>query len=142
MNWGRKIVLGMAIFMLFIISMVVYMFKVHGNDALMEDDYYERGINYDVDYKAINNVFADKAEPKISITASQVIIQLSDSVAYDLKLKCASAAKDDLGQTGATVGQANLILLDRAKLRKGLWFVELRWTNRQKAYFFKKDLML
>ena len=142
MNWGTKIVLGMAAFMFFIVAMVVYMFKVHGNDALVEDDYYEKGISYDLDYKAIYSVFADGAEPKINISASQLVIQLKDSVGYELKLKCASAAKADVKESGHTVGQANLILLNKAKFRKGLWFLELRWINNGKNYLFKKDIVL
>lgn len=142
MNWGTRIVLGIAAFMLFITAMVIYMFKVHGSDALMEDDYYERGLHYDRDYNAMNNVFADKAEPKIKITNNQVIIQLKDSVNYELKFKCASKAEADLKERGLTTGQANLILLDKTKLPKGLWFLELRWSLGQKEYFFKKDLVL
>lgn len=142
MNWGKRIVLGMVAFMLFIIAMVAYMFKVHGNDALVENDYYEKGLHYDSDYNAMNNVFADKAEPKIEISTNQLIIQLKDSVTYDLKFKCASKASVDIKATGNTIGQANLIILDKAKLPKGLWFLELRWTYNQKTYLFKKDLVL
>ena len=76
MNWGTKIVLGMAVFMLFIIGMVVYMFKIHGNDALVEEDYYEKGLNYNQEYKAKENTLNDGAEPDIKITDSQIIIQL------------------------------------------------------------------
>lgn len=142
MNWGTRIILGIAAFILFIMAMVAYMFKVHGRDALLEDDYYEKGLHYDGDYNAMNNVFADKAEPKINITASQLILQLRDSVNYELQLKCASKAKADLKKTGNTIGNSNLIVLDKAKLPKGLWFLELRWSLGQRKYLYKKDLVL
>ena len=96
MNWGTKIVLGMIAFMLFIIAMVVYMFSVHGNDALVDEDYYEKGINYNQEYNAIQNVLFDKTEPNLSITKNQIIIKLKDSANYEIKLMRPSTVKDDI----------------------------------------------
>ncbi len=142
MNWGKKISLVITIFIFFIVSMAVYMFRVHGNDELVEDDYYEKGIDYDQEYNAMRNVYTDKVEPTLSITESQLVIQLKDSTGYELKLKCASVAKADRTINGNTVGSSNLILIDKHKMRKGIWFLELRWNNKQKHYFFKKDIVL
>ena len=41
--------MGMFAFMLFIVGMVIYMFHVHGRDALIEENYYEKGINYNAE---------------------------------------------------------------------------------------------
>jgi hypothetical protein len=142
MNWGTKIVLGMIFFMLFITAMVVYMFSVHGNDALVDEDYYEKGINYNQEYKAKQNVADDAAEPKISVSKNQIIIQLKDSASYEVKLMRPSTSKDDVKDKGATVSDANLILLDSKNMHSGLWFLELKWTCNGKNYFFKKDITL
>lgn len=142
MNWGTKIVLGMVAFMLFIIAMVIYMFSVHGNDALVEEDYYEKGINYNQEYNAKQNMLDDGAEPIITINENQIIIQLKDSASYELKLMRPASAKDDIQIKGITIGQANLILLDRKDKHTGLWFLELKWNSHQKAYLFKKNITL
>ncbi|KQC00624.1 FixH family protein [Pedobacter sp. Hv1] len=142
MNWGTKIVLGMVAFMLFIIAMVIYMFNVHGNDALVEEDYYEKGINYNQEYNAKQQVIDDKAEPIITVNENQIIIQLKDSATYELKLMRPASAKDDIRIKGTTIGQANLILLDRKHQHTGLWFLELKWNSNQKAYLFKKNITL
>ena len=142
MNWGTKIVLGMVAFMLFIVAMVVYMFSVHGRDALVDEDYYEKGINYNQEYNARQQMIDDKAEPVITINDSQLIIQLKDSASYELKLMRPALAKDDMKVNGTTVGDANLILLSHKGMHKGMWFLELKWNSRNKAYLFKKNITL
>jgi hypothetical protein len=142
MNWGTKIILGMVAFMLFIIVMVIYMFSVHGNDALVDEDYYEKGINYNNEYNAKQNMVNDKAEPKITINDSQIIIQLKDSASYELKLMRPSSAKDDIKDKGTTVADAHLILINRQHMHKGLWFLELKWKSNNKEYLYKKNITL
>jgi hypothetical protein len=142
MSWGTKIVLGMATFMLFIIAMVVYMFIVHGKDALVEDDYYEKGLSYNQEYNATQNVLDHDAQPLITIKNSQIIVQLKDSASYALKLMRPSAQKEDVALKGNTIGNSNLILIDRKLLAKGMWTFSIQWESNKKTYFFKKDITL
>lgn len=142
MNWGTKIVLGMVAFMLFIIAMVVYMFSVHGNDALVDEDYYEKGVNYNQEYNAKQNTLNDGVEPVIEINESEIIIQLKDSATYELKLMRPASAKDDSMTKGKTLGDANLIVIYRSTMHKGLWFLDLKWSSKGKAYQFKKNITL
>ncbi len=132
----------MVTFMLFIVGMVCYMFSVHGNDALVEEDYYEKGINYNQDYNAQQNMINDGAVPILKVNQSQLIIQLKDSASYDLKLMRPSLAKDDVKRKGSTVGEANLIVFNHQDLHKGLWLMELKWESKGKTYLFKKNITL
>jgi nitrogen fixation protein FixH len=142
MNWGTKIVLGMAGFMLFIIGMVIYMFYIHGSDPLIEEDYYEKGIAYNQHYNAKQAVFTDNIEPTIKISENQIILLLKDSASYELKLLRPSTAKEDLHINGNTIGISNLILIDRNKMYKGLWFLQLKWVSQGKEYFYEKEIKL
>ena len=142
MNWGTKLVLGMAIFMLFIIGMVVYMFSVHGNDALVDDDYYEKGINYNEEYTAKQNLINDKAMPLLTLTKSQIIIKLKDSANYELKLIRPSTQNNDIKENGATVTDSNLVLINRRAMHSGLWLLELKWTSNGKKYLYNKNITL
>jgi len=142
MNWGTKIVLGMVAFMLFIVAMVVYMFSVHGNDALVDEDYYEKGVNYNLEYNASKNMLDDKAVPDIKITKNQIIITLKEQANYKIKLMRPSTVKDDVLLKGSTIGDLHLILIDRAAMHSGLWFLDLKWTSNQKDYLFKKTIKL
>lgn len=143
MNWGTKIVMGMFAFMLFIVAMVIYMFHMHGRDALIEENYYEKGINYNAEYDAKQNVLQDDAQPKITITNTQLVIQLKDSAEYALVLMRASDSNDDVKLKGTTTGPSHLILVDRTKMAKGMWFINLSWHNdRSKTYLLKNSITL
>jgi len=142
MNWGTKIVLGMLAFMLFIIGMAVYMFRVHGRDALVEEDYYEKGINYNAEYDAKKNVLEDDAKPLITVTNNHIIVQLKESARYDLVLMRPSSRLEDVELKGKTTGRANLILCDRTKMARGLWFLNLNWHSGNKDYLYKYNITL
>ncbi|WAC39907.1 FixH family protein [Pedobacter sp. SL55] len=142
MNWGTKLVLGMAVFMSFIIGMVVYMFKQHGNDALVEDNYYEKGINYNKEYDAKSNTLNDGATPEIKQSENQLIIQLKDAADYQLTLMRPSAKEKDVKSNGKTISDENLIIIETGNLDKGLWLLKLQWQFNGKDYLFTKDIKI
>ncbi|PWS28774.1 hypothetical protein DHW03_02740 [Pedobacter yonginense] len=142
MNWGTKILLGMLTFMLFIVCMVVYMFHLHGRDALIEENYYEKGINYNAEYDAKQNVLNDHAQPIVTVTKNQIIIQLKEEASYNLVLMRPSNSMDDVKIKGNTTGSANLILVNKTKLAKGMWFLNLQWRAGKKDYLFKNNITL
>ena len=142
MNWGTKLFLIMLSFILFIVAMVIYMFSVHSKDALIDDDYYEKGINYNQEYDAKANLIKDDAAPLITINEKQIIIQLKDSATYELKLMRPSKAKDDIKDSGVTISDHHLILINTTGMHKGFWFLELSWTSQNKKYLFKRDIIL
>ena len=132
----------MAIFMSFIIGMVIYMFKNHNNDALVEEDYYEKGINYDEEYLAKSNVVNDEAAPEIKISETQLILQLKDAADYQLTLMRPSSKEKDVSSAGKTIGDGNLIIIERDRLDKGLWSLKVKWRAKGKDYLFTKDITL
>ena len=142
MNWGTKLALGMGAFITFIMCMVVYMFYIHGRDALIEENYYEKGINYNEEYNALQNVLNDDAKPQISTLNNQVLIQLKDSSSYTLVLMRPSNSKDDVRFKGNTTGDKNLIIVDKSKLAAGTWFLNLEWRSSNKDYLYKNTIKL
>jgi len=66
MNWGTKLVIGMLSFMSFIVVLAVLMFNSNA-DPLVDEDYYEKGLNYDREMKRM-----EKAK-KDSIASSQEV---------------------------------------------------------------------
>jgi len=142
MNWGKKIVLTMAVFMLFILGLGAYMLSKQGNDTLVESNYYEKGLIYDEEYDARENTFLEHAEPIITINPNQLILQLKDSANYSLVLMRPSNAKADQHFSGKTIGLSHLILLERKAKDKGIWLLDLKWKTHNKSYQFKKSITL
>lgn len=142
MNWGTKLALGMATFITFIMCMVGYMFYVHGRDDLIEENYYEKGINYDTEYNAEENVLKDDAKPQITVTKNQIVIKVKENATYKLVLMRPSNSAEDLRLKGNTTGDSNLILVDKKKMAKGLWFLNLQWRSENKDYLYKNTITL
>jgi hypothetical protein len=142
MNWGKKIVMTMAIFMLFILGLGVYMLSKQGNDTLVENNYYEKGLTYNEEYDAQENTFSEHVEPTITINPNQLILQLKDSASYSLLLMRPSNAKADKQLIGKTIGANHLILLERKVTDKGIWLLDLKWKSNNKNYQFKKSIIL
>ncbi len=142
MNWGKKIVLGMVAFMLFIVGMVIYMFSIHGRDALIENDYYEKGIHYDQEYEAEQNLLNDQATPVINVRAQQLVIKLKDSASYTLTLMKPADATADRKLEGHTVGTEHLVLANCKGMSAGRWFLKLEWQSAGKNYLYKTNINL
>ena len=142
MNWGTKIIIGMGSFMLFIIGMVFYMFSLKDKDTLVEDDYYEKGINYDQTYNAEQNVIKEQLSPEIRVSQKQIIIQLKSKVDFELRLMRPSSAAEDIKWKGSTIEPDHLILINRGNMRKGLWVLTLQWKDNHKEYLYKTNITL
>ncbi len=64
MNWGKGIIAGMIIFVLFIAGMCIYMFTSPQDD--FDQQYYEKGLTFNHDYDREQQVTKDHAEPLIA----------------------------------------------------------------------------
>ncbi|WP_316738866.1 FixH family protein [Pedobacter aquatilis] len=142
MNWGGKLILTMLIFMAFILAMGAYMLSKQGNDALVESNYYEKGLNYDDEYQSKKNTVDDGLTPIIKVNESQIVIQMKDCCNYELRLIRPSDAKSDKKMKGKTIGENHLILIPRTAQDKGLWFLDLEWKINNKNYRFKQNITL
>lgn len=67
MNWGTKLIIGMASFMAFIIVLGTLMITSK-SDPLVDEDYYEKGLNYDTEIKRLEKVKQDSVAASKEIT--------------------------------------------------------------------------
>lgn len=140
MNWGMKIVLGMAAFMIFIISAGIYM-VAHDSDSLIDDDYYEKGLAYDDTYVKKQNLLDDAAKPQVKIDRDTLsIIFKSEKNKGDLFFKRPSDGKLDLKVPFYT--NTNVFKLPISTFFKGNWTLELNWEHERKSYFDTQSLFL
>jgi len=72
MNWGKGIIIGMALFMAFILCMCIYMFRMPADEY--DHQYYEKGLNFDKDYDRERQVYKDHAIPLISISGKELTV--------------------------------------------------------------------
>ncbi|MFD2145413.1 FixH family protein [Mucilaginibacter antarcticus] len=139
MNWGKGIIGGMIIFMLFIISMCVYMFSVPADEY--DEKYYEKGLNYDQDYNRAKQVIKDKAEPKIEADSCCIEITFQQTIIGQVKLtRPSSNIADKIIAINNKNGQPVQILT--ANMPKGKWQLTFEWISNNKAYLYQKEVYL
>lgn len=140
MNWGTKIVLGLGTFMSFIIVLAVIMFNSK-TDALVEQDYYEKGIHYDETFNRKEQVIKDHAAPMISIQPELLNITFSKPAKGTIRMVRNSDKKQDriMPFETDTAMQVNLPL---GGLKKGTWKLIAEWDSADKTYLTEQEIKL
>ncbi|WP_432713395.1 FixH family protein [Pedobacter sp.] len=140
MNWGTKLIIGMLTFMTFI-GVLATLMITSTDDALVDNDYYEKGINYNKDYDKKENVKTDKAAPAVSIVNNQLVLTFSQAAEGSVKLIRTANKKMDqqLVLKTDTAHQFQIPLADKAH---GLWKLEVEWSSLDKTYLYDKEVML
>lgn len=140
MNWGTKLVIGMLCFMSFIIVLAVLMFNSKP-DALVDTDYYEKGLNYDADYNRKEQVKKDHAEPEVNVVEKGLFITFKTPASGIVKLmRIADMRMDKSVRIHADAKKKVQIPLD--DVAKGRWKLIISWENEGKSYLDEQEVMI
>lgn len=140
MNWGLKIALGLGVFMTFIM-VLAYLMMTSKNDDLVDADYYEKGINYNVDYDKKSRVTLDLATPDVVVANQQLTVTFKHNATGTIKL-IRTADKDlDKNMTLKT-DSLNQFIIPTTGLAPGLWKLQIDWNSNGISYLYEKEVML
>lgn len=138
MNWGIKLMIGMLCFMSFIIVLAVLMFNSK-TDALVDTDYYEKGLAYDQDYQRKEQVNADNAAPEITITDGFLFLTFKDKAAGNLTLVRSSDKQMDR-KTAIQTDTLNRVKVPLKGIANGQWRMIVAWSTNGKAYLNEQEI--
>jgi hypothetical protein len=141
MNWGTKVVIGMALFMIFIMSMAVKMVISAGEDDLVDKDYYEKGLAYDKDYDQQQNALRDSVIPSITTDQNGISISFNSPVKYKIFCQRPSDSRLDRIFEG-TAESDSKVFLSRNELKSGPWNLRLEFTAGGKQYLVEREMMM
>lgn len=136
MNWGKGIILGMIVFMGFIISLVVFM--IRSSDDNYDKDYYEKGINYNQEFKEKQQVIEDSIIPQLNLSNQVLDIKFKQAEKGIIYLKRPS--NGNLDRQLNFVGKQVYIPLN--KLKKGHWQIVINWHWHQKKYYYESKFFV
>lgn len=138
MNWGKKIIIGLVLFMIFIVTLGIIMIMKGKDDSLIENDYYEKGQTFDKDYNAKQRAIDDLMVPSITHNLG-LIIRFPVPVTY--KLICRRSSNKDLDKTfnGFTDEHRN-IQIPKSQLQAGPWLIRIEYTANSKSYLFETKI--
>lgn len=140
MNWGTKIFLTLAVFIIGMVAVGIYMVSKN-SDSLVEEDYYERGINFDEVYQRRQNLLAHQAQPKISVEGNmlhihfkhqenegELLLKRASDQSQDIKIPF--SVQDDQFQTGLET------------LSAGAWDLQLIWRSGELDFQYEHKIFI
>src|SRR5687768_2775450 len=139
MNWGKGIIGGMILFMLFIIVMCVYMFSVPEDEY--DKKYYEKGLSYDQDYNRAKQVITDKAQPTIEADSCCIEVSFPQTILGQVKL---SRPSSNMGDSVIAISNKNgqPVQILTTNMPKGKYQLRFEWTSNNKDYLYQKEVYL
>jgi hypothetical protein len=140
MNWGTKLVIGMILFMIMIIVYAVLMIR-SDSDALVDNDYYEKGINYNLDYRKKMHVRQDRAEPAILLRNDSLVVTFTREATGKIRMIRTANSKLDKSYELET-DTTKVFKIPVINLARGLWKVQLDWSSMGRPYLYEKEVML
>jgi hypothetical protein len=140
MNWGKGIIIGMGLFMGFIIFLVVNV-MTHRVD-LQSDDYYKKEIQYEDEILAVKN--ANELNEQISINAADdfLVVKIPDSLnAQQIKLDLIRPDDKKLDQH-LLISDTKTFLLPLKELTEGKYLTELHYLVKEKPFLQKSEVYI
>ncbi len=139
MNWGKGIIGGMVLFMLFIISMCVYMFMIPEDGY--DHQYYEKGLNFDKDFNKERQVKLDNARPVIDVFGKTVSITFTRPASGTVKfIRPSNQILDKELKLDSALGK--VITVPVQAMATGKWQLVLNWESNHKAYLYQEEIYI
>jgi len=136
MNWGKGLMIGLGLFMAFVVFLVVMMFR--SPDDTFDKDYYEKGLAYNQEYKAKKRVFDDGATPKVTMRQEMVLVNF---IALDSgKLEFWRPSNKEMDKS--FVLKTKELKIPIETLTKGQWKMIAKWKVGEKAYLYEKNIFI
>jgi len=136
MDWGKRIVILLCAFVIFIGAMSVVMFR-QPDEA--DNQYYEKGLAFDGDYAKEKQVVTDKAQPKIILADKKLLIQFIEPVQGKLDFFRPADGKMDKTFT-LTGDENNEVTIPLSGIARGRWKLILNWESRGKQYLYTQEV--
>jgi hypothetical protein len=139
MNWGKGIIAGMLVFMLFIISMCIYMFRIPADEY--DHQYYEKGLRFDRDYDRERQVGIDHAQPLITRNGQTLLLKFTAPVTGKINfIRPSNQALDKEFQFNS--GASDTATISLAAIWTGQWQLVLEWESNHKAYLYHQEIYI
>ncbi len=139
MNWAKYLMIGMGLFMAFILSMGIYMLTRTEDDH--DVHYYEKGLNYDADYQRKQQVEADKARPVVTVNGG-LLIKFRSPAMGRLILQRPADRKLDRTYSIESSGHYNMVQVPAVDLRAGPWQMRIEWESGAKHYLVEQEVIM
>ena len=143
-NWGKGIVVAIALFMSFILYFVIKVQSdsFYDND-MVQDDYYTHDMKYSQTLAKMRNAEGLNQQPQIQQTADGIRVTFPESYAKQVTNGLVSLyrpSNEKLDFTQAVELSDASLLIPENKLVGGLWDLSIEWDMQGETYLFKQRI--
>lgn len=138
-NWGKGIVIGLAVFIIFIVGMGIKMFSQNTDDY--DHEYYEKGLAFDADYAKEKQVVADHAQPQIKIQGSNLQVTFIQPVNGKLHIERPADRRLDRW-VSLQSGTGAEVTIPVGKVASGRYRLVFDWVSNGKKYLYQQEVHL
>lgn len=139
MNWGKGIILGMVIFVLFITSLGIFMFLSPADDY--DHQYYEKGLSFNQDYNREKQVIKDHAQPVIQITGGYIKLTFAHAAKGKITFtRPSNNLLDKVFQLDS--GSGTEVDIPVGSMTRGQWRLVFDWISNNKSYLYQKEVFI
>ena len=140
LNWGHKLVIITVLFMIFILSMIIYISTQ--NVELVDENYYEEGIRYQdiIDQSADANNMLEVTIDEKRVFTFKPIAKL-DSIVCKLSFYRPSSKSKDFSET-ILLHDTLISIYDAKNLESGPWKLTLTWEDSKGKHQIEKEYIL
>lgn len=139
MNWGNKIILSFAVFIVILVAMVYV--SVGTEFYLVEENYYEQELDYESQIQRIRNHNALDQKPVFKVNRSDFRVELSfpgeiveSMVNGSVTFYRPNTAKYDK-EVALEIDEDGKFWVDISKFPIGAWKIKINWADQVKEYY-------
>ena len=145
-NWGTGLVIGMLAFISFIMYFVITMLSSKDYDHdLVTEDYYRAELYYQQDINAEKNALAMKEQIQVKTEGNKLVVQFPETMDLQEMEGNVSFYRPSNKMLDFQIPfkelSENSLIVPEEKLVKGRWNININWTNRDKDFLFKKEII-
>jgi hypothetical protein len=140
MNWGIKILLTLITIVVVTVSVGIYMVS-QDTDSLVEEGYYEKGLDYESVIDHQRNVDTYNAKPEITVKDNylEFLFKQGNNKGEIILKRPSDQHLDTVIPFTSTDSKYTLSLKD---FQKGAWEIQLTWKQNNIPFFFQKRIYI
>lgn len=140
MNWGVKILLTLITIVVVTVSAGIYMVS-QDTDSLVEDGYYEKGLDYESIIEHQRNVDAHDAQPEITVKDNylEFLFKEGNNKGEIILKRPSDQNLDRVIPFSSTDSKYTLSLNG---IQNGAWEIQLIWEQDTIPFFFQKRIYI
>ena len=140
MNWGKGIIVALALFVGFILFLVITLMRQDVD--LVSEYHYKQEIDYEARIQKEQNGLNSAAKIKIVDQKSFVIIQLPDSIALTNVLVNLKRPNDEKLDKSFKIEGTKTFMLPKASLEKGKYDLTIEYTMNKKDCLLQQKIII